>query len=91
MYPDRQACVNSVDPDQAPQKAASDQGLHGLLPVQHSQIKSTDNKMDLCKKSIQEKYISPKAPITTAADIFFFQRKQVLTFHVNRLLDRRFT
>ena len=38
-----------------------------------------------------------KAPITTAADdifeIFFliFQRKQVLIFHVNRLLGRQFT
>ena len=50
MYSDRQACVNSVDPDQAPQNAASDQGLHGLLPVQHSQIKFTDSKTDLCKK-----------------------------------------
>ena len=38
-----------------------------------------------------------KAPITTAADdilkyfFFIFQRKQVLIFHVNRLLGRRFT
>ena len=37
-----------------------------------------------------------KAPITTAADdnfffFFIFQRKQVLTFHVNHLLGRRFT
>ena len=29
-YSERQACVNSVDPDQTPQNAASDQGLHCL-------------------------------------------------------------
>ena len=29
-YWDRQAWVNSVDPDQMPQNAASDQGLHRL-------------------------------------------------------------
>ena len=38
-----------------------------------------------------------KAPITNAADdilkdfFLIFQRKQVLIFHVNRLLGRRFT
>ena len=41
--------------------------------------------------------VTLKAPITTAADdilkyfFLFFQRKQVLIFHVNRLLGRRFT
>ena len=29
-YSERQAWANSVDPDQAPQNAASDQGLHCL-------------------------------------------------------------
>ena len=33
-YWDRQACANSVDPDQMPQNAASDQGLHCLPLVQ---------------------------------------------------------
>ena len=30
MYLDRQAWANSVDPDQIPQNAESDQGLHWL-------------------------------------------------------------
>ena len=29
-YWDKQACANNVDPDQTPQNAASDQGLHCL-------------------------------------------------------------
>ena len=33
-YWDRQAYANSVDPDQTPLNAASDQGLHCLLLVQ---------------------------------------------------------
>ena len=33
MYSDRQALANSVDPDQMPQIAASDQGLHCLPPI----------------------------------------------------------
>ena len=36
FYPkcsDRPACANSVDPDQTPQNAASDQDLHYLLHV----------------------------------------------------------
>ena len=41
-YSDRQAWVNSVDPDQTPQNAASDQGLHFLPLTQqfytHSQV-----------------------------------------------------
>ena len=32
---DRQAWPNSVDPDQTPQNAASDQGLHCLPLIQH--------------------------------------------------------
>ena len=38
-------------------------------------------------------YLTLKAPITTADDntfiyLLYFQRKQVLTFHMNRLLDK---
>ena len=33
-YWDRQAWANSVDPDQTPQNAASDQGLHFLPFIQ---------------------------------------------------------
>ena len=33
-YWDRQACANSVDPDQTPQNAASDLGLHCLPLIQ---------------------------------------------------------
>ena len=32
-YSERHACANSVDPDQTPQNAASDQGLHCLPPT----------------------------------------------------------
>ena len=31
---DRQTCANSEDPDQTPQNAASDQGLHCLTLIQ---------------------------------------------------------
>ena len=41
-YSDRQAWANSVDPDQTPQNAASDQGLH-CLPL--------TRQLDLLKKS----------------------------------------
>ena len=34
-YWDRQAWANSVDPDQMPQNATSDQGLHWLPLIQH--------------------------------------------------------
>ena len=34
-YRDRQAWANIVDPDQMPQNAASDQGLHYLPLIQH--------------------------------------------------------
>ena len=33
-FSDKQAYANSVDPDQTPQNAASDQGLHCLPPIQ---------------------------------------------------------
>ena len=33
-YWDRQVLANSVDPDQMPQNAASDQGLHNLPLIQ---------------------------------------------------------
>ena len=40
-YSDRQTLANSIDPDQTPQNAASDQGLHCLPVIQqfykHSQ------------------------------------------------------
>ena len=35
MYWDRQACANSVDPDQTPQNAVSDQGLNCLPQIHH--------------------------------------------------------
>ena len=35
-YWDRKAFVNSVDPDQTPQNAASDQGLHCLPYIIHT-------------------------------------------------------
>ena len=42
MYSDKQARANSVDPDQTPQNAASNQGLHCLPLIQqfytHSQV-----------------------------------------------------
>ena len=47
--------------------------------------------------SVLVQVLTLKAPITTAADdiffnfFYYFQRKQVLTFHVNLLLGRRFT
>ena len=51
-----------------------------------------------CKASVicKRYLLTLKAPFTTAADdnfflYFFFREKQVLTFHVNRLLNRRFT
>ena len=31
--------VNSADPDQTPQNAASDQGLHGLLKLKELRVK----------------------------------------------------
>ena len=34
MYSNRQTCENSVDPDQTPQNAASDQGSHYLSLIQ---------------------------------------------------------
>ena len=34
-YWDRQACINSVDPDQMLQNAVSDQGPHWLPLIQH--------------------------------------------------------
>ena len=40
-YWDRQACAISVDPDQTPQKAASDLGLHCLPQIQHTLDTST--------------------------------------------------
>ena len=40
-YWDRQAWTNSVDPDQTPQNAASDQGLHCLPLVQQQNSLNT--------------------------------------------------
>ena len=57
-YSDRQTWTNSVDPDQTPQNAASDQGLHCLPLTQQFSIHSrvvntfTCSKMDLLKRSI---------------------------------------
>ena len=54
MYSDRQTLANSVDPDQTPQNATSDQGLHFLPLIQQFAIlrKLTGSKMDLLKRSI---------------------------------------
>ena len=32
-YSERHTCANSADPDQTPQNAASDLGLHSLPPI----------------------------------------------------------
>ena len=45
MYSKRQTWTNSEDPDQTPQNAASDQGLHSL-PLKGS-------KMELFKASLR--------------------------------------
>ena len=46
-YWDRQAWANSVDPDQTPQNAASDQGLHCLPHVQKLLDTSIGSEMEL--------------------------------------------
>ena len=43
-YLDRQAWANSVDPDQMPQNASSDQGLHCLPLTQHFYMYSQEVK-----------------------------------------------
>ena len=43
---DRQACANNEDPDQLPQNAASDQGLHCLVLIRHILNISTGSRMD---------------------------------------------
>ena len=48
-YWDRQDWLNRVDPDQMPQNAASDQGLHCLPLIQQFLHTSTDSKLDLFK------------------------------------------
>ena len=47
-YSNRWVWANSVDPDQTPQNAASDQGLHCLSPIRQSLSldSSTGNKLD---------------------------------------------
>ena len=45
-YSDKQAWANSVDPDQTPQNAASDQGLHGLQLIQQSLDAPTRSQMN---------------------------------------------
>ena len=56
-YSDRQAWANSVDPDQTPQNAASDQGLHCLSLTQqfykHSQVIKIDFWREVYGKSAQ--------------------------------------
>ena len=46
-YSDRQAWANSVDPDQTPRSAASDQGLHCLSLIQHFYTHLPGGKIDL--------------------------------------------
>ena len=45
MYSDRQAWANSVDPDETPQNAASRQGLHCLLLIQHFLDKTSGSEL----------------------------------------------
>ena len=46
-YWDRQAYVNSIDPDLMPQNTASDQGLHCLPLIQQALATMTGSKMDV--------------------------------------------
>ena len=46
-YVHRQAWANSEDPDQTPQNAASDQGLHCLPLIKQFLNKLTDSKMEM--------------------------------------------
>ena len=60
-YPARLTLANSVDPDQTPQNAASDQGLHRLPLIQKYLNARTGSKMDRFSKEIgcpnvQDKY-----------------------------------
>ena len=50
----RQTRTNSADPDQMPQNAASDQGLHCLATIHRFLHIATDCKIELLKH--QEKY-----------------------------------
>ena len=73
--------------------------VYCLPLVQQVSHTTIDSQMDLFKFEYKYgKELTLKVPITTAADdnsfyfiFFIFQRKQVLTVHVNRLLGRRFT
>ena len=49
MYKDRQAWVNSVDPDEMPQNVASHQGLHCLPLIQHFLDTTSGSKLYLLK------------------------------------------
>ena len=46
-YSDRAVWANSVDPDQTPQNAASDQGLHCLTLIQHVLDTSQGGRMNI--------------------------------------------
>ena len=49
MYSDRQAWVNSVDPDLMLQNAESDQDLHCLTIIKQFLDTTTGSKLDLLK------------------------------------------
>ena len=49
MHSDRQACANSVDPDETPQNAASHQGLHCLPFIQQILKTTAGSKLYLFK------------------------------------------
>ena len=53
FYSDGQARANSVDPDQTPQNAASDQGLH-CWPLTQQFYTHSGSKMDLLKRSTRK-------------------------------------
>ena len=78
---DRQAWANSVDPDQTPRSAASDQGLHCLPLIQQFYI-FTGSKMDLLKRSIRDVNIKGKYGIPNLSDLSKIS-------HENEILSQR--
>ena len=54
MYSDKQACANSLDSDQTPQNAASDQGLH-CLPITDKFYTHSQEIKRTCWREVQDK------------------------------------
>ena len=53
MYSDKQAWVNSADPDETPHNAASHQGLHCLLLIQKCLDTTSGSRLYLFKFEIK--------------------------------------